>query len=59
MRIPASDAAKLDFRDIEAFDAEIPYILSISNGESSLIYKTTDGGTTLKLEFKNTNEKPL
>ncbi|MBK6749417.1 MAG: hypothetical protein KA956_02390 [Pyrinomonadaceae bacterium] len=55
--IQVPDAAKLDFRDIEAFDAETAYILSIGNGESSRIYKTTDGGTTWKLEFKNTNEK--
>ena len=30
-----ADAAKLDFRDIEAFDANTAYILSIGNGESS------------------------
>ena len=55
--IQVPDAAKLDFRDIEAFDAKTAYILSIGNGESSRIYKTTDGGTTWKLQFKNTNEK--
>lgn len=37
-------AEKLDFRDIESFDANTAYILSIGNGESSRIYKTTDGG---------------
>lgn len=55
--IQLSDAAKLDFRDIEAFDANTAYILSIGNGESSRIYKTTDGGVTWKLQFKNTNNK--
>src|SRR3954454_10948049 len=50
-------AEKLDFRDIEAFDANTAYILSIGNGESSRIYKTTDGGKNWKLQFKNTNEK--
>lgn len=50
-------AEKLDFRDIEAFDAKTAYILSIGNGESSRIYKTTDGGKTWNLQFKNTNEK--
>ncbi len=55
--IQLPDAAKLDFRDIEAFDANTAYILSIGNGESSRIYKTTDGGRTWKLQFKNTNEK--
>ncbi|MEP6849720.1 MAG: glycosyl hydrolase, partial [Acidobacteriota bacterium] len=33
------------------------YILSIGNGDSSRIYKTTDGGKTWTLQFKNTNEK--
>jgi photosystem II stability/assembly factor-like uncharacterized protein len=55
MTVP--DAEKLDFRDIEAFDANTAYILSIGNGEASRIYKTTDGGATWKLQFKNTNEK--
>ncbi len=51
------DADKLDFRDVEAFDANTAYLLSIGNGESSRIYKTIDGGVTWKLQFKNTNEK--
>jgi photosystem II stability/assembly factor-like uncharacterized protein len=55
LKVP--DADKLDFRDIEAFDAETAYILSIGSGEASRIYKTTDGGKTWKLQFKNTNEK--
>ena len=32
--ITVPGAEKLDFRDIEAFDANIAYILSIVNGES-------------------------
>jgi photosystem II stability/assembly factor-like uncharacterized protein len=51
------EAEKLDFRDIEAFDANTAYILSIGEGESSRIYKTTDGGKNWKLQFKNTNPK--
>ncbi|MDQ3179655.1 MAG: YCF48-related protein [Acidobacteriota bacterium] len=50
-------ADKLDFRDVEAFDANTAYLLSIGDGENSRIYKTTDGGATWKLQFKNTNEK--
>lgn len=50
-------AEKLDFRDVEAFDAEKAYLLSIGNGESSRIYKTADGGATWNLQFKNTNPK--
>ncbi len=55
--IKVPDADKLDFRDIEAFDANTAYILSIGEGENSRIYKTTDGGKTWKLQFKNTNPK--
>jgi len=50
-------AEKLDFRDIEAFDANTAYVLSIGDGESSRIYKTTDGGATWKMQFKNSNPK--
>lgn len=55
--IQVPDAAKLDFRDIEAFDAKTAYILSIGNGESSRIYKTTDGGKNWKEQFRNKDEK--
>lgn len=50
-------AEKLDFRDVEAFDANTAYILSIGNGDSSRIYKTTDGGKTWKLQFTNADPK--
>lgn len=55
LKVP--DAEKLDFRDIEAFDADTAYILSIGEGESSRIYKTIDGGKRWKLQFQNTNKK--
>jgi photosystem II stability/assembly factor-like uncharacterized protein len=47
----------LDFRDIDAIDADSAYILSIGNGPASRIYKTTDAGKTWKLQFKNDDEK--
>jgi len=47
----------LDFRDVDAIDAETAYILSIGNGPASRIYKTTDAGKTWKLQFKNDDEK--
>lgn len=50
-------AEKLDFRDVEAFDAKTAYLLSIGEGESSRIYKTVDGGETWKLQFQDTNPK--
>lgn len=55
MSVPGAE--KLDFRDIEAFNANTAYILSIGNGGSSRIYKTTDGGKTWKPQFTNKNEK--
>jgi photosystem II stability/assembly factor-like uncharacterized protein len=55
--IKVPNATKLDFRDIEAFDANIAYIVSIGEGESSRIYKTVDGGENWKLQFQNTEPK--
>jgi len=51
--IKVPGAEKLDFRDIEAFDANIAYILSIGNDDTSRIYKTVDGGATWKQQFTN------
>lgn len=55
--ISVPGAEKLDFRDIEAFDANTAYILSIGNGADSRIYKTIDGGKTWKEQFRNAHEK--
>lgn len=52
-----SGAEKLDFRDVEAFDGNTAYVLSIGDGESSRIYKTVDGGKIWKLQFQNKNPK--
>jgi photosystem II stability/assembly factor-like uncharacterized protein len=46
-------AAELDFRDVDAFDAETAYLLAIGEGERSRIYKTTDGGRRWTLQFQN------
>jgi photosystem II stability/assembly factor-like uncharacterized protein len=43
----------LQFRDIEAFDAETAVILSIGEGTDSRIYRTSDGGQTWSLVFLN------
>ncbi|HRH41714.1 MAG TPA: YCF48-related protein [Pyrinomonadaceae bacterium] len=50
------EAEKLDFRDVEAFDANTAYLLSIGNGETSRIYKTIDGGKTWEKQFQATNK---
>lgn len=47
----------LDYRDIEAFDANTAYALSIGNGDSSRIYKTVDGGKTWNRQFTNYDKK--
>src|SRR5215203_2138936 len=43
---------ELDFRDIDAVDAQTAYVLSIGDGPASRIYKTTDAGKTWTLQFK-------
>lgn len=47
-------AGELDFRDVDAFDADTAYLLAIGEGEKSRIYKTTDGGKRWELQFKST-----
>jgi photosystem II stability/assembly factor-like uncharacterized protein len=49
-------ASDLDFRDVDAFDANTAYLLAIGEGEKSRIYKTTDGGRRWVLQFRN--ERP-
>ncbi|HKE60533.1 MAG TPA: hypothetical protein VKB46_27690 [Pyrinomonadaceae bacterium] len=48
---------RLDFRDVDAINARLAYVLSIGNGPQSRIYKTTDGGQTWQLQFKNEDPK--
>ncbi len=47
------DSEDLDFRDVDAFSADVAYLLSIGEGEKSRIYKTIDGGLHWTLQFKN------
>lgn len=47
------DAAELDLRDIDAFDENVAYALSIGPGEASRIFKTVDGGATWQTQFIN------
>ena len=54
-QVPAAEA--LDFRDVEAFSANLAYLLSAGPGDQSRIYKTTDAGKTWTLQFTNTNPK--
>jgi photosystem II stability/assembly factor-like uncharacterized protein len=47
----------LDFRDIDALDAQTAYVMSIGNGPASRIYKTSDAGKTWNLQFRNEDPK--
>src|ERR1700722_837927 len=46
-------ADKLDFRGIQAFDANTAIVMSSGKGDLSRLYKTTDGCQTWKLVFTN------
>lgn len=56
-QVTVPDAGRLDFRDIDAFSANVAYALSIGNGELSRIYKTTDGGNRWTLQLANDDPK--
>jgi photosystem II stability/assembly factor-like uncharacterized protein len=47
------DAAGLELRDVEAFDARHAVVLSIGEGTDSRIYRTSDGGSTWQRTFTN------
>ncbi|MGH7452185.1 MAG: WD40/YVTN/BNR-like repeat-containing protein, partial [bacterium] len=46
-------ATNLDFRDVQAFEANLVYLMSAGPGELSRIYKTTDGGKSWQLQHTN------
>jgi photosystem II stability/assembly factor-like uncharacterized protein len=50
-------AEPLDFRDVEAFGANVAYLLSAGPGDQSRIYKTIDAGKNWPLQFTNKNPK--
>lgn len=52
-QLAVAGGGDLDFRDIEAFDADVAYVMSSGDGEKSRIYKTTDGGKTWKLQYSD------
>src|SRR5690606_3442763 len=56
-QVAPKDTADLDFRDIEAFDADHAVALSIGEGDRSRVYVTEDGGESWELGFKNPDEQ--
>lgn len=49
----ATDGASLDFRGVQAWDAETAIVMASGPGEKSRLYKTADGCKTWALLFKN------
>jgi photosystem II stability/assembly factor-like uncharacterized protein len=47
------DGATLDFRGVQAWDADTAIVMASGPGEKSRLYKTTDGCKTWKLLFTN------
>jgi len=52
-RVPGADS--LDFRDVEALDAQTAWLLSSGEGRQSRIYRTTNAGQQWTLQFQNEN----
>jgi photosystem II stability/assembly factor-like uncharacterized protein len=53
LRVDPPGAAELQFRDVEAFDAEHAVALTIGEGDQSRVYATGDGGRTWTETFRN------
>jgi hypothetical protein len=51
------NAEALDFRGIQAFDAQTAIVMSSGKGDLSRLYKTTDGCQTWKLVFTNPDKE--
>jgi photosystem II stability/assembly factor-like uncharacterized protein len=49
----AKDGSTLDFRGVQAWDADTAIVMASGPGEKSRLYKTTDGCKTWKLLFTN------
>jgi photosystem II stability/assembly factor-like uncharacterized protein len=52
-RLSVAGGSDLDFRGIEAFDANVAYVMSSGEGDKSRIYKTMDGGKNWHLQFSD------
>jgi photosystem II stability/assembly factor-like uncharacterized protein len=52
--VSPAGAEALQFRDIEASDAQHAVAMTIGNGEDSRIYRTADGGKSWTETFRNT-----
>lgn len=55
--VSPEDAAELEFRDVEAFDARRAVVLAIGEGEASRLLRTEDGGRSWTESFRNTDPR--
>ncbi len=49
---PIPGAETLAFRDVQAIDADVAYVLTNNGGTNARIYKTVDGGASWTLQFQ-------
>jgi photosystem II stability/assembly factor-like uncharacterized protein len=49
---PVPGAETLAFRDVQAIDADVAYVLTNNGGTNARIYKTVDGGASWTLQFQ-------
>jgi photosystem II stability/assembly factor-like uncharacterized protein len=56
-KLTVPDAARLDFRDVDAVSETTAWVLSIGAGSDSRIYKTVDAGAHWTLQFTNPDVK--
>jgi photosystem II stability/assembly factor-like uncharacterized protein len=54
-QVPGAEA--LDFRDVQAFEANTAYLLAAGPGEASRIFKTTDAGAHWMEQYANHDPK--
>lgn len=55
LSIPRTES--LDFRGVQAFNADEAYVMSSGEGEKSRIYKTIDGGKNWELQYRDTRKE--
>jgi len=53
--VPGADS--LEFRDVQAVNADTAWLLSAGNGDKSRIYHTTNGGRTWSIQFVSTDQR--
>src|SRR5580658_1668705 len=56
-RISVAGGEALDFRSVQAIDAQKAYVMSSGEGDKSRIYKTADGGANWKLQYADARKE--